>query len=295
MSKLISWLKTTSVRVLDPNREQRIADFADVVWRQLKDQGKSFDFKRSMSQLAADVEDNALVAARVYEKALQKAWSDSALTERERQSLALIAQMLSLPPLQAREIERRYAVALFEASLGHAFADGRIDAVEAQSLSNIAAGINTTTRDLILRYFSDQGEGFLRNLFASAMQADAFTSRDWQHLVGTAAALGLNEEYLRHAIRPQAQIYVEHVLADAKADSRITAAERQSIQWLLTTLGIDPTFAHYVWGEVQTVETYSQIAEGRLPSLSVPGVALRAGEIVHHQCPAVYVQLKQLS
>jgi uncharacterized protein (UPF0248 family) len=105
MSKLMSWLKTTSVRVLDPNREERIAAFADEAWRQLKAQGNAFDFKQVMSHLRADVEDNILVAERVYERALQKAWADQVITERERQSLDTIGRMLSIPSHRAREIE----------------------------------------------------------------------------------------------------------------------------------------------------------------------------------------------
>jgi hypothetical protein len=56
MSKLMSWLKTTSVRVIDPNREQRISGFAEDVWRQLKERGNAFDFKQAMSHLGADVD-----------------------------------------------------------------------------------------------------------------------------------------------------------------------------------------------------------------------------------------------
>jgi tellurite resistance protein len=295
MSKLMSWLKTTSVRVLDPNREERISAFADEVWRQLKEKGNAFNLKQAMSHLGADVEDNALVAERVYERALQKAWADQVITERERQSLDVISRMLSIPPHRLREIEQRYGLAVFERAMGYAFADGRLDPDEAQALTTIATGLNTTTRQLILQYFNEQGDAFLRNLFAQAMQADSFTPHDWQRLVATAAALGLNEMDLRQAVRPQAQIYIEHVLADAKADGRITAAERQAIQWLLNTLGLDHAFASYVWAEVEKFELFAAIAEGRLPSIATLGVALRAGEIAHHQCPAVYVLMKQLS
>ena len=295
MSRLLSWIKTTSVRVLDPNREERIASFAEEVWRQLKEQPKAFDFKHVMSQLGADVEDNPLVAERVYGKALRRAWTDTVVTDRERQSLDTIARLLLMPPHQSREVERRHALALFEGALGHAFSDGRLDPSETQTLSNIATGLNTTTRDLILHYFSEQGDGFLRSLFAQAMQADRFTPHDWQRLVSTAAMLGLHEHDLRQAIQSQAKAYVEHVLADAKADGRVTDAERQSILWLLNTLGVDPQFASYVWGEVERVAMFTHIREGKLPSILVTGVAVRAAELVHHQCPATFVQVKQLS
>jgi hypothetical protein len=56
---------------------------------------------------------------------------------------------------------------------------------------------------------------------------------------------------------------------------------------------MDAEFSAYVWGEVRTVDTYANIAAGRLPSVQIGGVALRAGEIAHHQCTAVYVQVKQ--
>jgi hypothetical protein len=198
-----------------------------------------------------------------------------------------------LKPERIRELEWRQGLALFEAALGHAMADGVLEPSEVQTLNQIAAGLNTTTRALMLQCFAEKGEGLLRSAFAAAMQAEAFTPDDWQRLVGTAAGLGLTEGELRQAVRPQAQVYVEHVLADVKMDGRVSDAEQQSLQWLLTTFGLDAEFCSYVWGEIQKVQTFARIAEGRLPAVQVQGVALRAGEIAHHQCPAVYVQVKQ--
>ena len=294
MSKLLSWLKTNSVRVLDPNREERISAFSEIVWKELKAQGRSFNFIETMSRLGADVEDNPIVAERVYEKALQKAWADAAVTERERQSLTAIGQMLFILPFQREAFERRYGMALFESALGQAFADGRLSNAEVQTLQNIAAGLNTTTGDLIRQSFNEQGEAFLRGIFARTMQGAVFTSQDWQSLVATTAALGLSEEELREAVRPQASIYVEHVLADAKSDGRITDAERKSIEWLLTTLGLPFDFVNYAQHEMAKVEQLAAIGDGRLPTIRVIGIAARAGEVIHHHCHAVYFRTRQL-
>jgi hypothetical protein len=195
---------------------------------------------------------------------------------------------------RVREVERRRGLHVFEECFGHAIADGRLDPAEVARLGAIAAGMGTTTRGLVLHYFAEQGEAFLRGMFAAAMGEDSFSRQDWQRLASAAQGLGMTEPELQAAVLPQAQRYVEHVLADAKADGRVSDDERASLQWLIDLFGLPQPFQQYVCAVVAEVDRFVALREGRLPNVTVPGLALRAGEIAHHSCPATYAQVRQL-
>ena len=293
MPTLLNWLKTATVKVLDPHRDQRLATFAGEVWRQITQQKRGFDFLATMTALGADVEDNQLVAERVYEDCLRRAWKDQEISATERESLDLIARLLHLEPRKARELSTRLGLAVFESNLADVFADGRLDPHEAQRLARIATSIGTTTRALMQHYFANTGEALLRGMFAGVLEGETFTDRDWRRLIEATAGLGLHESELQEFIRPQAEQYVEHVLADAKADERITPHERGVIQWLLDTFGLTPAFRQYVWSEVQMVEQMDAVRQGQLPVIAVRDVSLRAGELPHYQCHAAFAQVRQ--
>ena len=293
MSNLLGWLKAAAVKTLDPGREQRIAVFAEEIWRQLKEQRSAFNFKQTMIGLGADIEDNLLVAEHVYGDAVRRAWKDGTVTATERLGLDFIGHVLPPPPERVREIELQQGLNVFERVFGQAIADGRLDSEEVTHLNAVASGIGLSVRELMVRFFAGRGEEFLRGLFATVVQERGFSSREWQSLVETARALGLDVNDLRDAISLQANAYVEHVLADAKSDGRITDVEKQTIDWLVRTLGISPELQNYILSEIETIELYNAIANGNLPTLEVRHLALRAGEIAHHHCAAAYEQVKQ--
>ena len=103
MAKLLNWIKTAGARVFDPNREERISTMADQIWQQIVQQKRQFDYRTYMASMDADVEDMPLVAERVYENALAKAWKDYQLTPQERESLAVIAALVQIAPARATE------------------------------------------------------------------------------------------------------------------------------------------------------------------------------------------------
>lgn len=293
MAKFLDWIRSAAVKAFDPKREDRIAWYAAEAWKQLTEQRREFDLHHMMLGHGAEPEDEPLVAERVYESALRKAWKDALLTEQERKSLALIVGTLRLDPAKAHEIEARVGLRVFEEALGHAFADGEISPDESQRLESIAVGLGTTRGELLRYYFLGEGEGFLRNMFAQMMQGQMFSGTEWQKLVHTAAALGLGEEALHQAIRPQAERYVEHVLADAKADEAISPHERKVLRWLADTFNLSPAFRTYVNQEIQVVDAFMAVRQGRLPSVAVSDVALRAGEIAHHHAHGIYAHVRQ--
>lgn len=293
MAKFIEWIRSAAVKAFDPRREDRIAWYAAEARRLLKEQRRDFDLQSMMLAYGAEPEDEPLVAERVYESALRKAWKDAVLTDQERKSLLLVAGGLRLDSRMAHQIEARVGLRVFEEAMGHAFADGDISPDESQRLDNIAAGLGTTKGELLRYYFLGEGEGFLRGMFAEMMQGQVFSGVQWEKLVQTAAAMGLTSHDLHQAIWPQAEHYVEHVLADAKADEAISPQERKVLQWLASTFNLSPAFRDYVNREVQVVDAFTAIRRGHLPTVPVSDVALRAGEVAHHHARGVYAHVRQ--
>ena len=114
-------------------------------------------------------------------------------------------------------------------------------------------------------------------------------------MVATTERLGISRTTLAEAIRPQAERFVEHVLADAKSDGRLTEKEEGTLAALVDKLELSLPFCEYVEQHVGALRTIRQAALGKLPSISAPrGLAIRSGEIVHYCEPATWLQKRVL-
>jgi hypothetical protein len=147
-----------------------------------------------------------------------------------------------------------------------------------------------TVRELVMGHFHTQGEALLLAMFAAMAEDGQITDGEWDRLIAAARSLGLSENDLRKAVEPQAERFVEHVLADAKADERLSDDERRTLAWLLSKLSLSRPVTEYVQREIRGLELFTAISEGRLPSVAGTGVSLRSGEICHFHAPATYYQ-----
>ncbi len=294
MAKLIDWIRQASVKLIDPQREERIGPAAMEVERAIHTMRQAFDFDGVIASLGIDNRDVLLVVDRVYERALGKAWADQVITPKERTALNWIAKALHLDDRRRQPLEERIGREVFQRSLAEALQDGHLDSVEAERLQAIASGMGTDLRGLMMGYFQNEGQGFLRGLFAQAIQDGRLSETEWNSLLATAHRLGLTESELRTSIQSQAQRFVEHVLADAKSDGRLSDDEDRTLTWLLDQLHVCPSFRKYVDEELRELRLWSAIAKGKLPSLPYDGVALKAGEIVHFRSSGRYAQVRRL-
>jgi hypothetical protein len=100
---------------------------------------------------------------------------------------------------------------------------------------------------------------------------------------------------LLQAVQPHAQRFVEHVLADAKADSTLAEQEDATLVWLLNSLQLAEGFREYVVRELDLLRTLTNIRRGRLQAIPpAPGMEVRAGELIYHHAPATWRELKIL-
>jgi hypothetical protein len=293
MAKLLNWLKSASARLIDPNRAVILAEQSRRLEELLYQNPGGFQLDTLSTALGIFPEDVPAICVNLYRRAAERAWKDQVVTEKERRSLDKIARLLKIPYDDQRQIELSIGLEVFERALSAVTADGVVDHEDGRRLTSVAASLQTTTRDLVLNYFADQGEAIVRAMFAAITEDGVLDQQEWDRLLYAAQSLGLDKNDIATIVRAQAQPFVEHVLAEAKADGKITQTEREKLAWLVSNLKLPTDFRLYLQSEVARLDLFSAIAEGRLPAVECRDAGLRAGEIAHHRTRAVYQFTRQ--
>lgn len=292
--RMFDWLKKTTFAIVDPERHQRIEALAKQVEQIAAGDRKAFNFDEALVKVDAAKNEDREIAELIYHRALRRVWKDEQLSDSERAGLDWLAGRLKIGVDHRAKINQEYALAIFEAALAEVLMDGRISSIEARRLELIAAGMGTTVSRLVRDHFSQKGEAFLRNMFAAIVAGGVLNEEAWAHLMNSAALLGVRPEELQVAISQQAKTFVEHTLADAKADGRLSSTENASLMWLLDRLRLPAPFVAYVRTEIEELRADTDIREGRLPVTDAKGVLLNAGEIAHYQDDCVFNRTRQL-
>lgn len=292
MAKLVSWLKSKAADLIDPGYKERWNTQVAHIERAVFQKKDAFDLRSEARAVDALPEQVAPLARAVYERAVERAWADGCVSQGEREALSRVATLLQISPDEARQLTVEAGVGQFRSALADTFRDGRLDPAEQQKLVSVAQSIGLPIGQLVRQFFSREGEAFLRSLFASMVHDGQLDTKEWAVLVDATAALGLSRHDLTAAIRPQAEQFVEHVLADAQADARLSTDERQTLEWLLINVIVSDTFKTYVRSHVDRLALLTDIAAGKLPSLDMHFDGRRSGEIVHYVGAVVYHQLR---
>lgn len=193
-------------------------------------------------------------------------------------------------------MNQQAAVVVFKQSLAKAFADGRVDDRERQHLEAVASAAGHSIGSLMNLFLQHEGEQLLRSVF-TGMASDGRLHRDeWKQFRETTELLGIPRDKMLQAIRQPAKQLVEHTLADARSDNEVTDNEERVIGSLLDNLIDDLDFKAYVRGEIAEAKEAQNLARGLLPSIMAPpGIALRAGEVVHWAGPVGFVRVRELA
>src|SRR4029079_5356733 len=146
----------------------------------------------------------------------------------------------------------------------------------------IAGSVGCELPAFMRMFFQGEGEAFLRSIFLACVADNEFSQNDWDYLLHVTNQFGISTPEMLSAVESQARQFVEHVLADAKSDGRLTSQEKQTLTWMVNNLSLPRAFQMYVMEEIEELETLTNVADGRLPSISMPlGIEHRSGEIVH--------------
>ena len=292
--KIMGWLKQGWSTVVDPERKVRIRRGASLINKMLSRQKRDFILPAALVAAHVEPDDREDVCQRVYEECVDRAWRDLELSEAEKRTLDWLASVLELSHQEVRRLHTQKGTEIFGNLLAQAIADGSIDANERQRLQSVANWTGTTVRDLVRQSFASTGAGFLRGIFTTAIEDGVLLHEEWRHYLESARSLGFTQSEAKDLIQPYAQPFVEHVLADAKADGKLSVAEDQALTWLLDQFTLPASFREYVSVEVHDLKVLTNIAEGRLPLVDgAVGIELRAGEIPHFRGAAEYTRERQ--
>lgn len=295
MVAISQWVKRAIDSLVDPERENRVQVLVSILQQDLQSQKQSFSLANSLKGVnfgKADVDAAKLI---VYRSMLERGWSDGVLTQREQDVARWGANALAIPDATARAIIIEFAREHFAVALAHAMEDGVLDAREEAQLNLIASSAGLTMQQFARVFFQSESESFLRGVFLACVADNQLSEDEWHHLLTMTNKLGITQEEFLRAVQPQARRFVEHVLADSKADGRLSEVEETTLRWLITNLALPPEFVQYVTTEVSLLRTLTRIEDGKLPSLTVPaGIEIRAGEIVHAHSESVWRQTRLL-
>lgn len=280
--------------LLERNREERIANQAEGLYRELARLRDHFDYEVAAVVLEIQNGDSQLVRERVYRRLVDGFWKDGLLSQQEQRTLTAAAGKLHLSKAQAGQLNWEVAQKVFGNLLATAIEDGHLDEREAASLNEFAASLGTTVTNLMQGFFKEQGEQLLRAVFAGMTQDGRIADTEWRRLLETAHRLGFSQQQLLEAVEGQSRLFVEHVLADAKSDGLLTEQEERFLGWLLQQLVLPENFRFYVASEIDQMRLLRDIASGRLPTVkSRVSMELKAGEIPHFLARVTYCVVKQ--
>ena len=294
MSRLFKSISSNVSRLLDPNREARIGRAATVLEQRLAAERETFDLARATTGLDLFNDEIRPAIEATYQSFLRRAWRDGEISEKERNALSFIAGRLGLTPDQYVGMEEAAAAAAFREGLHAALADGRLEKSEIDGLRRIAAHQKTDIGGLMRIYCAHERDGLLRGLFHSMVKDQAITADEWDRLQRMLKELGVTREEFLGAIKVQAESFIEQTLAEAKNDQLLSVQEKATLEWMAKHLIGDADFAGYIGLELERFEQLTSLRQGKLPSLVVQPLGIQAGELVHCEAEAAYLQTKQL-
>ncbi len=283
------------VSLLDPERESRLEKNATILHQEVAKAGRNFSLVTSPLTQRITGPELQEVKERVFRRVLTKAWEDEVVSPQELKTLQWLGEALQLPSAVVARIHGQFAKSRFERVFVDALEDGSITDAEYARLDGIAKSVHSSVPLLFRAYCSESADSMFRELFAAIIRDGEITEFEWQRLWKTAEQLGVGREELLKCLQPQAQVFVEQVLADAKADEVYTPEEDKLLSWLLNAFVLPAEFVAYVRSEIQVLQTLANAANGILPSLmNNTTVELRAGEILHHIEESIFRQTKVL-
>lgn len=294
MAKLVDWMKKAVERLSDPDRDARIAHLTATIHHALCTQRERFSLASAVQGIEFSPSDLETARENVFRAILGRGWADEQLTNEERQVARWAASSLGLAAEQAGRIHLEFARERFAVALAQSMEDGVLEPHEESRLQRIAASVKCTLPVFARSFFRQEGEAFLRGMFGAFADGEGITGSNWSHLLDTTRKLGIEQTELLTAIRPQAQRYVERVLADAKADGRLSEREESYLRWIISTLELPTDARRYIEDEMELLKCLNRIEEGQLPVVQTPmGTEIRSGEILHFFAAATWHLLRE--
>lgn len=294
-TKYFSSAKEPLANALDPKREDRIRHLVNVMKHDLKTGGQKFSLAKTLAGLEYTPKDLATAKKRVYSSLLQKSWQDEVLTLQEQETAQWVAACIELSPGDRVHLNFEFARETFAQVLDRAIEKGVLDASEEARLHGIATSSGRTLSQFSSVFFRLKCQGLVRNIIIARTRGNHLTQEDWSTILHTGKVLGMETSAVCEAVAHEARAFVERLIADAKAQERLSREKEENLRWMLANLGFTLSFQAGMKAELSTLRSLTDIKDGVLPSLTPPqGFQRRAGEIVHFQADAFWSQVRQV-
>jgi tellurite resistance protein len=276
-------LLKAGARLIDPGRDYRIKNAAQAIHDGLASERERFDLIRCASGLELFQDELTTATEATYGLFVARAWKDAVLTDGERKGLAWVARKLGISAVTVQRIEQAECFAVIRRQL-----TGELHAIDTDNLKRIAGYVGMELGEIVRAYFIQEAGDILRLSFGQAVADGHISQAEWDELKSVVVSLGLTWNDFLTIVHPQAERFVEQMLADARADGVISADEKRWIVWALDRLIIAGEFTRYIREQVAMIEARASIEAGRLPSISSSAIGLRAGEIIHAERRATW-------
>lgn len=287
------WFKETVTKLVDPDRQVRIDTLVTSINQHLSRVGKNFSLSAAIQGVPHSESDLAQATERVYRGVLERSWADGEISTKELEVAQWFQTSLMLSQEKARNINVELAKYQFGVFLAKSLEDGVLQPSEEAHLAKIARTVGSTLPQFMRYFFQHEGSAFLRSLFLACIEDNVIASNEWNYLLHLTGQFGLSRDELMGLIQPQARSFVEHILADAKTDQRISNIEEGNLQWLLINLALPQDFVKYVQTEIQLLKDVELIESGKLPVVNpAKGIEIKSGEIVHWWGNATWKETK---
>jgi tellurite resistance protein len=295
MAGMAQWVKKTFITIVDPEREKRVNNLSEFLKSELQSKGDNFSLENAFQSFEHKKVDESLAKEQVYEQLLNRHWADEQISQQEKKIANWVSTALQLSRSEKEKLDYRHASHYFAHALAQSMDDGNLDAGEEARLNRIAQSVGLGLKEFVRHFFRSDGEAFLRAIFSASVTDGNLSQSQWEHLLLTTRKLGLTKAELLEAIRPQAHVFVEHALTDAKADGTMTKEEESTLHSLLSRFQLPTSFQRYAYTEIQTLRQLTKIGEGDLPLIEWPGdIEIRPGETAHYHGFVRYHQLRYL-
>jgi hypothetical protein len=293
VAKLVQWFVAAAGKIFDPNAAKRVENAAEVIRTRLAQQREDFNFAQCVQDLGLFAEERRQVAMAVYRSLYERAWRRNVLSENDQKTLQWASIRLELQEPDRERAETEACRQAFASVLAVVRTDGVVDTANLDRLDHIAVRTGMTSSTLVKSTFSAEAGEVLRRMFAHTIRDSSIDIAGWQTLIFTAERLGIDLPALQNVLRQPVEQFAESLLAEAKEDGRLSQSQKQTLQWLVQNICDRKRFIDYLNIELARLDAITTIREGRLPSLAVTHVGLKAGELVHFASTATYTKTYQ--
>ena len=221
--------------VTDPNREERIDEFAAKGWGYFKKNPAKFRYTKLCDALQIADADRPRVATRVLEKAIASVWRDSVPTDRQQSQVRRIAQAFDVSGPEINAIHRSQLKTATERTLKYAICNEATDSDSIRQLQSLADFQQVSIAQLI-DLTPEVRDQLFDSAFAAEVSQGPFRESTWSAIADRLDGLGLSNRIIRTRLRPAASKLADRMIATV-CENGLTLDSYRALQQVLSVLG----------------------------------------------------------